>query len=766
MPRGTDLLAVAHCNSAANRRGIFLYEGKFAIMTQVNKARRATNREFFVVRYLPDDLAPLLYQYLVYIRRFCDMLHRTCLGLDIDTPLMFPSTANPHEPRKTEELTKLLKSCTESATGVALGVRVYRQLTIAITEKHIKQMSQPFNRYDDTTSEADSGVAFAWQSGHRPIQRGTSYGLDGAFPDSLQPALLRVYKWVSEEWHRFLKFDRVSLAPAPSDALPSVSTRKALATGPVVQDVGTPVANLVHRNDKDSPNWEGRTGKQSAPSVISDARHPKKQKHVDYAAQPGQSDSTRYHSWAEIELCAQAGIDASLSGNPWATPAEIETLRRAPLIPWPSCSALFGQVSHSEKPDILEERTAILTAIRDEEERKNRYFHDDERLRVSDSLRKWSNVGCQLCFLQTNEPQPDHTLHECRLWACCEQARAIWHWLEKLPIPLHVGERGCCSLCSHTDAPCDEMRLFEQMKVASSEEEKIYWKNKLESTSSPDGHCENRPVLRDVVAALCSYDDQVFGKLLVARIAERDGVNFTAENQVSHWFCGRVPFKGEWVMRLPFIYEMLVYAYEFRRKSQTQAIDRSPLVDQGEDAISTGWNDQNEINHWKRYLQWWVGKCSFCAGKGLHGTLIKHSLKICHRGGARQLHRELSESIYSEGFKPRYGCPECGGPREFCDRWRWGDGAWKLSGRKCQYGNLIYDTVIGLFYCDEKVYRIDAYSAMEEDSDPGDRDRTDEDVAIWLCNRLKVVDVECSLLVRTLAVWTKMVWRRQSVLST
>jgi hypothetical protein len=33
---------------------------------------------------------------------------------------------------------------------------------------------------------------------------------------------------------------------------------------------------------------------------------------------------------------------------------------------------------------------------------------------------------------------------------------------------------------------------------------------------------------------------------------------------------------------------------------------------------------------------------------------------------------------------------------------------------------LIYDTVIGLFYCDEKVYRIDAYSAMEEDSDPGD----------------------------------------------
>lgn len=45
---------------------------------------------------------------------------------------------------------------------------------------------------------------FSWQSGHRPLQRGITYGLDGAFPDSLQPALLRVYEWASAEWHRYL----------------------------------------------------------------------------------------------------------------------------------------------------------------------------------------------------------------------------------------------------------------------------------------------------------------------------------------------------------------------------------------------------------------------------------------------------------------------------------------------------------------------------------------------------------------------------------
>ena len=57
-------------------------------------------------------------------------------------------------------------------------IQVYRQLSISITEKHIKQISQPFNCYDDKSVKADVEVAFAWQSGHRPLQRGTAYGID------------------------------------------------------------------------------------------------------------------------------------------------------------------------------------------------------------------------------------------------------------------------------------------------------------------------------------------------------------------------------------------------------------------------------------------------------------------------------------------------------------------------------------------------------------------------------------------------------------
>ena len=101
-------------------------------------------------------------------------------------------------------LTKALRVHTQDICNADIGIQVYRQLSIAIIEKHVKQISRPFHLNDDRSAQADMEVAFAWQSGHKPNQRGTSYGIDGAFPDSLQPALLGVYRWTSDQWHRFI----------------------------------------------------------------------------------------------------------------------------------------------------------------------------------------------------------------------------------------------------------------------------------------------------------------------------------------------------------------------------------------------------------------------------------------------------------------------------------------------------------------------------------------------------------------------------------
>ena len=145
------------------------------------------------------------------------MIYRSSFGADRERSFLFSSLQEPEKLWRADRLTSALKKLTLDIAGLEFGVRAYRQLSIAVTERHLAHISSPFNRYDDKGADAKIEVAFAWQSGHRPLQRGTSYGIDAAFPDSLQPALLRVYKWASEEWHRFL--DRSSDEPDIPKAL-------------------------------------------------------------------------------------------------------------------------------------------------------------------------------------------------------------------------------------------------------------------------------------------------------------------------------------------------------------------------------------------------------------------------------------------------------------------------------------------------------------------------------------------------------------------
>lgn len=94
-------------------------------------------------------------------------------------------------------LTKILQHATKHVWGRPVNIRQYRQLSIGIAEKHVREVVRPFNIYDDRTGEADLNAAIAWQSGHRPLQRGITYGLDAAYPTRLQPSLLRAYEWAS-----------------------------------------------------------------------------------------------------------------------------------------------------------------------------------------------------------------------------------------------------------------------------------------------------------------------------------------------------------------------------------------------------------------------------------------------------------------------------------------------------------------------------------------------------------------------------------------
>jgi hypothetical protein len=146
-----------------------------------------------------------MYKYLVYVRRFAALLRREQSSrprLHEHGSLPFHSDGNPWPPSR---LTSILMKATSEAWQQKVNARLYRQIAIAITERHVLKVHLLFNRYDDQSMHADLNVVFAWQSGHRPLQRGMTYSLNGAFPSRLQPSLLRAYEWASTRWHEFIR---------------------------------------------------------------------------------------------------------------------------------------------------------------------------------------------------------------------------------------------------------------------------------------------------------------------------------------------------------------------------------------------------------------------------------------------------------------------------------------------------------------------------------------------------------------------------------
>ncbi|EXK76874.1 hypothetical protein FOQG_18395 [Fusarium oxysporum f. sp. raphani 54005] len=136
------------------------------------------------------------------------------------------------KPWCTARLTSILKQATSEIWQREVNIRTFRQIAISITEKHVREVYSPLNIYDDTTADADLNAAFAWQTGHRPLQRGITYGLGGAFPNQLQPTLLRSYEWASTRWHEFIRQpSRVIHSPherttSPSEPSLNIATLK------------------------------------------------------------------------------------------------------------------------------------------------------------------------------------------------------------------------------------------------------------------------------------------------------------------------------------------------------------------------------------------------------------------------------------------------------------------------------------------------------------------------------------------------------------
>jgi hypothetical protein len=230
-PRSTELFSLEYQNGSSTERGVYVYNGRMAYVTRYSKARR-TNKEFNVVRFLPPRPGLLLFYYLVHILPFTKILLRESGRDNRPEPrstLLFQSDQAPDKPWLASRLTAVLRKTSAEVLDKPVGVRLYRQLSIGITEKHVREVFRPFNLYDDRGLGADLNAAIAWQSGHHPLLCADNYGLDGAFPTKLQPSLLRVYEWASIRWHEFLhQSSKVVRHPNQVESVPGMRDRRTI----------------------------------------------------------------------------------------------------------------------------------------------------------------------------------------------------------------------------------------------------------------------------------------------------------------------------------------------------------------------------------------------------------------------------------------------------------------------------------------------------------------------------------------------------------
>ncbi|RMJ02400.1 hypothetical protein CDV36_015333 [Fusarium kuroshium] len=149
------------------------------------------------------------------------------------------------------------------------------------------------------------------------------------------------------------------------------------------------------------------------------------------------------------------------------------------------------------------------------------------------TLEWWEAVGCEFCFVMNGNAQPGHAMEKCDRWHGCDKARSILKWLESLSIPKFLEDPGSCSMCTHTWFPCGDICLSQSIHDAGSKQEKARLVKELQSQPSFDGHCERKPIMRRVIAALCSYDDQFFAKMLAKLASDNDDVDLSLERSAT-----------------------------------------------------------------------------------------------------------------------------------------------------------------------------------------------------------------------------------------
>ncbi|KID81819.1 hypothetical protein MGU_10842 [Metarhizium guizhouense ARSEF 977] len=429
-----------------------------------------------------------------------------------------------------------------------------------------------------------------------------------------EPQLLELYEWASLRWHEFLQLPSKH-APGTRDSADCVasldSRLAAFKRQPIIG--GTAAASpLAQENMAES---ESEPESRTIPS--------KRKLSLSWSEQPAQ----QYESQTEHAKPSKfLGLLEGSSHTHIAPPTLTEKTNAADL---PSSSSRH-LVRPSYATNNLDDSGTHFYAFPTSEA----FSIGPHRRPVSSNTTQGSNkheyliYGRNLAALHDKQ-QELTSFNACKRDELRNKTLSIIRWLEDLRIPQHTSKGGSCSICLSFYACGEAADTTRDSDVGTHRT-----RDSLNDAYS-DGRCEIKPIIRMAIASLAAYDGHLFANMLAK-------VPLAIDAEV--WFERRISYDGRWFSNLLLVYEEVMLAFYYSRNMRrgkgpllrfpSHPPAPEPPAYQAIGKAYPKWDTAEEVASWEAAIGWWEGKCPICAGRGMDGQDIQHTLRQCTRGGS------------------------------------------------------------------------------------------------------------------------------------
>jgi len=206
--RGPELLGLRWCNVQADKRNLFLHDGRVLFVLTYHKSLNITNGSRYPVRFATAEAGQLLVQYLVLIRGFVSWLIRE-EGLEDGGKAYLWCTEQVWDAGR---VTDVLATHSREAIGTRLTVRAWRQIAVGIAIKKlarygvVAENDEAADGWAGPDEDGEAGLegsmpeALHWQASHAPRTGNMVYGGTVDFKAGLTDAGLHEFRKASELW--------------------------------------------------------------------------------------------------------------------------------------------------------------------------------------------------------------------------------------------------------------------------------------------------------------------------------------------------------------------------------------------------------------------------------------------------------------------------------------------------------------------------------------------------------------------------------------